>query len=202
MAIWPVFTADNRFLHHSSSICTDPDGNEEVSAVMTGATRIRRSSLDLLPDSPGRSIVIPTGIETAVRVWQAHLSRSVETWLSRGEKEVVIGDGAEWIWNLVRTLSGRDPDCRSLPCSPASVEVARQLYPHEDVKQKAWMKVHPERLLDTRENRKIGGRAAVHRHRQSPNGREDLHRGRLLRKKCGAYALSSFAASTCLLARV
>ncbi|MGB7846393.1 MAG: ISKra4 family transposase, partial [Candidatus Acidiferrum sp.] len=36
-------------------------------------------------------------------------------------------------------------------------EVARQLYPHEDVKQKAWMKVHQKRLLDKGKIEKLVG---------------------------------------------
>jgi hypothetical protein len=57
---------------------------------------------------------------------------------SRTSKKVVIGDGAEWIWNLV-----------ALHFSDAiQIEVARQLYPNDEGKQKAWMKIHHKRLLD------------------------------------------------------
>src|SRR5215469_18733610 len=41
-------------------------------------------------------------------------------------------------------------------------EVARQLYPHEEIKQKAWMKVHQKRLLDKGKiERLVGAQRAV-----------------------------------------
>src|SRR5260370_14757603 len=48
----------------------------------------------------------------------------------------------------------------------------------------------PEESERQGENQKAGGRDTVHRIRQSSNGQEDSHRGRLLRKKCRAYVLS------------
>jgi hypothetical protein len=67
----------------------------------------------------------------------------------RAKKKVVIGDGAEWIWNLV---AEHFPDAVQIVdlyhARQHLWEVARQLYPNDDVHQKAWMKTHQKRLLD------------------------------------------------------
>ena len=67
----------------------------------------------------------------------------------RAKKKVVIGDGAEWIWNLV---AEHFPDAIQIVdlyhARQHLWEVARQMYPNEEVNQKAWMKVHQKRLLD------------------------------------------------------
>jgi hypothetical protein len=68
---------------------------------------------------------------------------------SRAASKVVMGDGAEWIWNL------------AAPYFPGAVQIvdlfharqhlwdlARRLYPHDEVNQRAWIKVHQRRLLD------------------------------------------------------
>ncbi len=76
----------------------------------------------------------------------------VEAWKrgwSNALKKVVIGDGAEWIWNLAE------------PHFPGAVQIvdlyharqhlwdlARRLHPHDERTQKAWMKVHQKRFLD------------------------------------------------------
>jgi hypothetical protein len=67
----------------------------------------------------------------------------------RAKKKVVIGDGAEWIWNLV---AEHFPDAVQIVdlyhARQHLWEVARQLYPNDDAHQKAWMKTHQKRLLD------------------------------------------------------
>jgi len=67
----------------------------------------------------------------------------------RAKKKVVIGDGAEWIWNLV---AEHFPDAVQIVdlyhARQHLWEVARQLYPNDEGHQKAWMKVHQKRLLD------------------------------------------------------
>jgi hypothetical protein len=97
------------------------------------------------PDSTTYTGAIETAVEFGQRIYREALQRG---W-SRAQKKVVIGDGAEWIWNLV---------AEHFPGAIAIVDlyharqhlwaVARQLYPQEEVQQKAWMKVHQKRLLD------------------------------------------------------
>jgi hypothetical protein len=76
----------------------------------------------------------------------------VEAWKrgwSRAKKKVVIGDGAEWIWNLV---AEHFPDAIQIVdlyhARQHLWDVARQLYPNDAVQQKTWMKAHQRRLLD------------------------------------------------------
>ena len=77
---------------------------------------------------------------------------------NRAKKKVVIGDGAEWIWNLV---AEHFPDAIQVVdlyhARQHLWEVARQLYPQEEGKQRAWMKVHQKRLLDKGEIEKLVG---------------------------------------------
>jgi hypothetical protein len=86
------------------------------------------------PDSTTYTGAIETAVEFGKRIYREALQRG---W-NRARKKVVIGDGAEWLWNLVDLYHARQH----------LWVVARQLYPQEDVAQKAWMKVHQKRLLD------------------------------------------------------
>ena len=97
------------------------------------------------PDSTTYTGAIETSEEFAKRIY-------VEAWKrgwGRAAKKVVMGDGAEWIWNLAE------------PYFPAAVqivdlfharqhlwELVRKLYPNDEVNQKAWIKTHQRRLLD------------------------------------------------------
>lgn len=96
------------------------------------------------PDSTTYTGAIETAVEFGKRIYREALKRG---WCF-AKKKVVIGDGAEWIWNLV---AEQFPDAIAIVdlyhARQHLWEVARQLYPHEEIKQKAWMKVH-QRLLD------------------------------------------------------
>ena len=76
----------------------------------------------------------------------------VEAWKrgwSRAKKKVVIGDGAEWIWNLAAEhFPGAVQIVDLYHARQHLWDVARKLYPNDAVSQKAWMKVHQKRLLD------------------------------------------------------
>src|SRR6266853_4695340 len=95
-----------------------------------------------------------------------------------------------------RTLSGGHPDCRSLPCSPASVGGGAPTLSPGGSPTESLDEGSPEARAGQGENRKTGGRAAGHLHRQSRHGREDSHRGRLLREECRADALSQISPPT------
>src|SRR5208337_5102458 len=68
---------------------------------------------------------------------------------SRAQKHVVMGDGAEWIWNLVAL---HFPDATLIVdlyhARQHLWELARRLYPNDEEKQRGWMKLHQKRLLD------------------------------------------------------
>jgi hypothetical protein len=68
---------------------------------------------------------------------------------NRAEKKVVIGDGAEWIWNNADVhFPGAIQIVDLYHARQHLWDVARKLYPNDDMNQKAWMKVHQKRLLD------------------------------------------------------
>ena len=77
---------------------------------------------------------------------------------SRALKKVVIGDGAEWIWNLVALHFSDAMQIVELYHARQHLwEVARKLYPNNEGKQKAWMKIHQKRLLDRGKIEKLVG---------------------------------------------
>jgi hypothetical protein len=68
---------------------------------------------------------------------------------SRAEKKVVIGDGAEWIWNLAEIhFPGAIQIVDLYHARQHLWDLARRLHPSDPAQQKAWMKVYQERLLD------------------------------------------------------
>jgi hypothetical protein len=76
----------------------------------------------------------------------------VEAWKrgwSRAEEKVVMGDGAEWIWNLAEQhFPGAAQIVDLFHARQHLWELARKLHPNDEVAQKAWIKVHQRRLLD------------------------------------------------------
>ena len=97
------------------------------------------------PDSTTYTGAIETAEEFGKRLY-------VEAWKrgwSRAEKKVVMGDGAEWIWNLAEQhFPGAVQIVDLYHARQHLWELARKLHPHDDAQQKAWMKVHQKRLLD------------------------------------------------------
>lgn len=88
-------------------------------------------------------------IETAVEFGQRIYGEALERGWSRAKKQVVIGDGAEWIWNLVAEHFLGAMEIVDLYHARQHLwAIARQLYPQQEAQQKAWMKVHQKRLLD------------------------------------------------------
>lgn len=97
------------------------------------------------PDSTTYTGAIETAEEFGRRLY-------VEAWKrgwSRAKKKVVIGDGAEWIWNLAADhFPGAIQIVDLYHARQHLWELVRKLYPNDDGQQKAWMKVHQKRLLD------------------------------------------------------
>jgi hypothetical protein len=104
------------------------------------------------PDSTTYTGAIETAVEFGKRIYREAWKRG---W-SRARKKVVIGDGAEWIWNLV---AEHFPDAIQIVdlyhARQHLWEVARQLYPQAEVQQRAWMKVHQKRFLDKGKIKKL-----------------------------------------------
>ncbi|HEY1253829.1 MAG TPA: ISKra4 family transposase [Terracidiphilus sp.] len=97
------------------------------------------------PDSTTYTGAIETAEEFGKRIYLEAWKRG---W-SRAEKKVVIGDGAEWIWNLADLhFPGAVQIVDLYHARQHLWELARKLFPLDEANQKAWMKVHQKRLLD------------------------------------------------------
>ena len=68
---------------------------------------------------------------------------------SRAEKKVVMGDGAEWIWNLAEQhFPGAVQIVDLYHARQHLWDLARKLSPNDPESQKAWINAHQKRLLD------------------------------------------------------
>ncbi len=106
------------------------------------------------PDSTTYAGAIESAEEFGRRIYGEAWGRG---W-SRALKKVVIGDGAEWIWNLVALHFSDAMQIVDLYHARQHLwEVARKLYPNNEGKQKAWMKIHQKRLLDRGKIEKLVG---------------------------------------------
>ena len=77
---------------------------------------------------------------------------------SRAAKKVVMGDGAEWIWNLAELhFPGAVQIVDLYHARQHLWELARRLHPNDEGNQKAWMKIHQKRLLDRGKIEKLVG---------------------------------------------
>ena len=106
------------------------------------------------PDSTTYTGAIESAEEFGRRIYAEAWGRG---W-NRALQKVVMGDGAEWIWNLVAL---HFPDAMQIVdlyhARQHLWEVARRLFPNEEGKQKAWMKIHQKRLLDRGKIEKLVG---------------------------------------------
>jgi hypothetical protein len=97
------------------------------------------------PDSTTYTAAIETAEEFGKRIYLEAWNRG---W-SRAEKKVVMGDGAEWIWNLAELhFPGAVQIVDLYHARQHLWDVARRLYPNEPGKQQNWMKLHQKKLLD------------------------------------------------------
>ena len=88
-------------------------------------------------------------IETAEEFGKRLYREAWQRGWSRAQTKVVMGDGAEWIWNLAADhFPGAIQIVDLYHARQHLWEVARSLYPQDGGKQRAWMKVHQKRLLD------------------------------------------------------
>jgi hypothetical protein len=76
----------------------------------------------------------------------------VEAWKrgwSRAEKKVVIGDGAEWIWNIAKDhFPGAVQIVDLFHARQHLWELARLLFPHDTKRRNQWIGLHQKRWLD------------------------------------------------------
>ncbi len=68
---------------------------------------------------------------------------------SRAVKKVVMGDGAEWIWNLAQEhFPGAIQIVDLFHARQHLWDLARQLYPNQEAERKAWIQIHQDQLDD------------------------------------------------------
>jgi hypothetical protein len=68
---------------------------------------------------------------------------------SRAQKKVVIGDGAEWIWNLAQLhFPGATQIVDLFHARQHLWDLARLLHPHDAKRRNAWIGLHQKRWLD------------------------------------------------------
>jgi Uncharacterised protein family (UPF0236) len=103
------------------------------------------------PDSTTYVGAIETAEEFGKRLYLEAWDRG---W-SRAEKKVVIGDGAEWIWNLADQHFPSAIQIVDLFHAREHLwELARKLHPNDEAEQKRWMMVHQD-LLDNGKMKKL-----------------------------------------------
>jgi len=112
------------------------------------------------PDSTTYTGAIETAEEFGRRLYLEAWKRG---W-SRAKKKVVIGDGAEWIWNLAEQhFAGAVQIVDLYHARQHLWELARRLHPNNEGNQKAWIKVHQKRMLDKGKIEKlVGAIRAIH----------------------------------------
>jgi hypothetical protein len=97
------------------------------------------------PDSTTYTGAIETANQFGKRLY-------VEAWKrgwSRAEKKIVIGDGAEWIWNLAQEhFPGAVQIVDLFHARQHLWDLARLLYPNDTKRRNVWIGLHQKRWLD------------------------------------------------------
>jgi hypothetical protein len=66
---------------------------------------------------------------------------------NRAKKKVVIGDGAEWIWNIAaQHFPGAIQIVDLFHARQHLWDLARKIYPNQEAKQRRWMMIHQDML--------------------------------------------------------
>lgn len=97
-------------------------------------------------------------IETAEEFGRRLYAEACQRGWSRALKKVVMGDGAEWIWNLTALhFPGAVQIVDLYHARQHLWEVGRTLHPNDALSQKVWMKIHQKRLLDKGKIERLAG---------------------------------------------
>jgi hypothetical protein len=95
------------------------------------------------------STTYPGAVETAEEFGRRLYGEAGRRGWSRALLRVVMGDGAEGIWNLAALhFPGATLIVDLYHARPHLWELVRSLYPQDEGKRKAWMKVHQKRLRE------------------------------------------------------
>jgi hypothetical protein len=125
------------------------------------------------------SITYVAAIETAEQFGKRLYVEAGKRGWSRAERNVVMGDGSEWIWNQANEhFPGATQIVDLYHAREHLWELVRKLHPNAEVNQNRWMLIHQD-LLRRGENRKTGVFLAVYGNIPYGTGREDSYRGRI-----------------------
>ena len=117
----------------------------KIGSVFTQTTWDREGFPIRDPDSTTYAAAIETAGQFGPRLYLEAWNRGWE----RAEKKVVIGDGAEWIWNIANDhFPGAVQIVDIFHARQHLWDVARKLYPGQETEQKCWMAIHQNQLLD------------------------------------------------------
>ena len=123
----------------------------KLGCVFTQTTWDREGYAIRDPDSTTYVGAIETAEEFGKRIYWEAWKRG---W-SRAEKKVVMGDGAEWIWNLADQYFPRATQIVDLYHARQHLwELARKLHPNDQSSQNRWMMIH-QNLLDNCKIKKL-----------------------------------------------
>jgi hypothetical protein len=94
------------------------------------------------PDSTTYVAAIEPASEFGLRLYLEACQRG---W-SRAEKKVVLGDGAEWIWNIAdQHFPGAVQIVDLYHARQHLWDLSRRLYPNQSAEQQRWLAIHKER---------------------------------------------------------
>jgi hypothetical protein len=120
-------------------------------------TQTRRDQEDY-PIRDADSTTYAGAVETADEFGRRPYGEAWKRGWSWAQKQVVMGDGAEWIWNLAALHSPGAVQIVDLYHARQHLwELARRLYSNDEEKHRVWIKVHPKRLLDKGKIEKLVG---------------------------------------------
>ena len=86
-------------------------------------------------------------IETAEEFGKGIYWEACKRGWSRAVKKVVMGDGAEWIWNLAQEyFPGAIQILDLFHARQHLWDLARKLYPNQEAERKAWIQIHQDQL--------------------------------------------------------
>jgi hypothetical protein len=115
----------------------------KVGCVFTQTTWDKEGYAIRDPDSTTYVAAIETAEEFGKRIY-------LEAWKrggSRAAKKVVIGDGAEWIWNLADLhFPGAIQIVDLYHARQHLWDLARKLFPNQEAEQRRWMMIHQDML--------------------------------------------------------
>jgi hypothetical protein len=119
---------------------------------------------------------------------------TVEAWKrgwSRAEKKIVIGDGAEWIWNIAKDhFSGAVQIVDLFHARQHLWDFARLIFSQRHQTPKSMDRSASETLAGQRQDRQTGRQPPFPPNHRSRAGQEDPQRRRLLCHQRGSYEVS------------